>query len=105
MDRNRAGGVVDMKANHEAPWMCVQCGYLMDATSCFDDPSAVPSAGDLSKCMNCGREYMRRDDRWQPMTAAERAALAPEERRELERIEWARQRAALPDLSKRGGRA
>lgn len=76
----------------------------MNAHSSFHNPDAVPSDGDISKCMNCGHEYVRHGDRWQPMTAAERAELEPEVLRELETLEYARIRSNLPDLTKRDGR-
>lgn len=33
---------------------CPVCHYAMDAATCIDDPSAKPSSGDLSLCLNCG---------------------------------------------------
>jgi hypothetical protein len=86
--------------------MCLRCGYVCDAHTSFHNPNAVPKPGDLSICMNCGAEYVRHADRWQPMTAAVRATLTPEERAAIEELHVARHRADLPDLAKgRGGRA
>lgn len=77
----------------------------MDAHSCFTNETAHPEPGDVSVCMNCGREYIRHGDRWQPITAAERAALPPETLLDLEQLEWTRQLVIREDLAKRGGRA
>lgn len=84
----------------EQAWMCVQCGYVCDAYDSFTSPGTEPSEGDISLCMNCGRVYTRHDDRWQPMTTAEREALHPENRREIEELEWARSQAITEDLTK-----
>lgn len=89
----------------EQTWLCVRCGYAMDAFDCLQHPDAMPKDGDLSLCMNCGFEYVRHADRWQPMTAAERAALEPEDRRTLEEMQFVRSRVITEDLSKRDGRA
>jgi len=89
----------------EAAWMCVSCGYVCDAYTSFSDPKARPKTGDVSLCMNCGAEYVRHAGRWRPMTAAEREAMHPESRRQIEEMHAARSHVPMPDLAKRGGRA
>jgi hypothetical protein len=84
------------------PWLCGRCGYLMDAASGFT-VDATPVPGDLSICLNCGESYTLAGGGWRKLTAAELAALLPEERRELALAQLAQARAGFPDLAKRGG--
>jgi hypothetical protein len=91
----------------EQPWMCWTCGYMMDTASpAASKTSAAPEEGDASMCLNCGEPYMRKDDRWSPMTAEQLLTLPPEMRRKLA---IGRSVAVRPftgrDLSKRGGHA
>lgn len=89
----------------EPPWMCVMCGYVMDAAGGLTD-IAPPSEGDYSVCMNCGHQYTRHGTRWVPTTVDEKAAMAPENRRDIERIQQARRAVIREDLTRnRGGRA
>ena len=84
-------------------WMCGRCGYLMDAADAADNSDAVPVQGDLCLCMNCGAPYTLDGTAWRPLTAEERAALTPEERRGLEAAEHVRRLANLPDLTEGDG--
>ena len=89
------------------PWMCGDCGYVMDAAGPLDG-DATPTEGDLAICMNCGTPYTLDAGKWRTSTAAELAELSPEERRDLTELQMQRAAARLPDLSKRskrGGRA
>ena len=89
----------------DTPWMCLRCGYAMDAHDCFAHPGEAPSKGDLSLCMNCGARYVREADRWRPMTLAEFTELPGELRRRLFDLELARLAVIREDLAKGGGRA
>jgi hypothetical protein len=78
----------------------------MDSVAPADpSDSSGPVDGDNTLCMNCGFVYVRHGVLWLSMTSAERAALTPEEARDLTDAERARVRARLPDLTRRGGRA
>ena len=87
------------------PWFCHRCGYYMDtASGVAHAPSPPPATGDLCLCMNCAAEYqLCADLTWAPLTEAERAALDPEERANLDGVKAAIRAARLPDLTKRDG--
>lgn len=91
----------------EKPWLCFACGYKMDAAAPIDPTEQVtPGEGDWSLCMNCGAVYTRHRDQWLPMTDAERAALTPDERVDLDRAGRSRSATIKSDLARgRGGRA
>lgn len=95
---------MSVKDFREAPWLCVLCGYVMDAAGGLTG-QAPPQEDDYSVCLNCGHVYVRHGTRWVSITAEERAAMPDENRRELEQVERARRMVVRHNLAKRGGRA
>lgn len=89
----------------EPSWMCVLCGYVMDAAGSMRGGGRPPQEDDYSLCLNCGHVYVRHDNRWVSITAEERAAMSAENRHVLEQAERGRRFVIREDLAKRGGRA
>ena len=93
-------------AIRETSWMCVFCGYAMDATTGLENPDDVPTEDDFSMCLNCGHVYVRHGVRWVPITMAEREAMPEETRATIARAQAVRPTVINTDLAKgRGGRA
>jgi uncharacterized protein with PIN domain len=91
--------------NVEPAWMCVACGYMMDASAPTKGEKSTPETGDLSLCMNCGKVYWREDAKWRPITPAEYASLEPETHREIALANSHRGRVIRVDLAAKPGRA
>lgn len=60
-----------MRHNHEKPWPCLTCGYVMDSFSATDNQEVTPQEDDMSMCMNCGEIYVRRSASWELPTVDE----------------------------------
>jgi hypothetical protein len=50
------------------PWLCLVCGYDMNAVAGSTGPSRAPEKGDIGLCANCGAAYVMQAE-WVPMTA------------------------------------
>jgi ribosomal protein S27AE len=94
-----------MKTNHDDPWLCHSCGYMMDAHSAVGSDSATAKEDDLSICLNCGAVYVRHGKRWAAISVAELADLDPEIRRELALIQAVRDESITTDLAARDKRS
>lgn len=72
------------------PSRCPHCGYNTDAATALAGPTLRPSPGDLSVCLGCGEalQYDRRL-RLVRISAAELAALNPDEREALREVQEA----------------
>lgn len=92
-------------ANREPPWLCVQCGYLMDASSSTTGMNRLPNHGDVSLCLNCAAIYRREASRWRPITDKELKRLSAGA--VLKIVVLTRQilNKGAPDLTTRDGRA
>jgi hypothetical protein len=98
----------DRDTTREPPWMCVGCGYVMDAASPVDrSHHEPPDEGDLSICLNCAGPYVRERGLWRQMNTADWHGLTPEARDALVDAIQAQSRTIDRDLRKneKGGRA
>jgi len=93
-----------MRSTFYKPWMCVQCGYMMDAASHMKK-DVTPDEGDLSICLNCGKTYKLKDRKWIEATSDEMNTLSRDLKLEIFEIQIARRAVVNTDLSKRNGRA
>jgi NMD protein affecting ribosome stability and mRNA decay len=83
--------------------MCFGCGYMMDAASGNDN--AVPHDGDVSICLNCGRDYILREARWVVLSLQEKEKLPAYLRRVMlrrqQRLRFMKETLGMPDLTRR----
>lgn len=80
-------------------WMCVSCGYMMDAASSMEDEELEPIEDDISLCLNCAHVYQLRNGKWITMTPAQRQALPQDVRIEILRLQVAQHMAIKHDLA------
>ena len=85
-------------------WECQKCGYLMDADSCPMDDEAVPNNGDITLCLNCGELYVRRTNKWKPLTQKEFVKLPDAVKKEIIRYEAIRQIVVRENLAVKSGK-
>ena len=71
-----------------SPSRCPHCGYKMNAASTMSGPAPLPNPGDFGVCFGCGEalQYDRRL-RLVKISAAQIAALDPDERAELQQVQ------------------
>lgn len=89
---------------HDRKWMCLHCGYAMDAASNAFGTSA-PVEDDLSVCMNCGWVYTRHGGQWHATTPSEWAALDIGTKMAIAKIQLTIEHTIKEDLTKRYPRA
>jgi hypothetical protein len=65
--------------------LCPTCGYVMDLCLVV---GGRPAPGDITGCLKCGQPLVYGDDmQVRRMTVAEHHALAPEQRRDLAKVQ------------------
>lgn len=94
-----------MKENLERPWLCVTCGYAMNAATSPTHPGAKPKDGDVAMCLNCTAAYLRREEAWHALSREAERTLPTYLVENILRARVHHQMAGFPDLSKRGPRA
>ena len=94
-----------MKTTRERPWLCVTCGYAMDAATSTSHTRAKPKDGDVSLCLNCTAAYLRREGAWHALSREAERTLPTYLVENILRARVAHQMAGLPDLTKRDPRA
>ena len=69
------------------PFMCPQCGYLMDAQTEAFGKRGCMKPGDIGVCLSCGAAFelqVDKSQRW--LTAPEIAAFDPEMRAKIKAV-------------------
>ncbi len=74
---------------------CEKCGEVLSQFEKLDDPEAVPRDGDLSLCFYCGKVTMFDKGNLRNLTQEEEETLSDDIRREIEKIEIARERTSI----------
>lgn len=70
---------------------CEKCGQVLTDHEMLEDPEAVPRDGDISVCIFCGKVMVFDKGRIRNLTPEEEIALPDDVRREIEKIEAARE--------------
>jgi hypothetical protein len=73
-------------------WLCLACGHLLDAMSEVTGANIAPVEGDLTMCIGCGAFYTLQDGAWAKMTPEQYAALAPDDRALVFKMQLAQKR-------------
>lgn len=87
----------------ETKWSCSECGYSMDAASAPGHENAVPAAGDVSMCLNCGHLYIRRESSWDEPSVDEYLAMPADVKQTIETLRQLRKKVVTTNL-KTGGK-
>ena len=92
-----------MTENIFPPWLCANCGYMMDRAAGAFDREAVPRENDVATCLNCGYLHVLHNHHWCPITPRERDLLGPKTKALLKKLEKERKAFGFPDLRKDEG--
>jgi len=88
-----------MNTTREKSWMCISCGYVMDAATHVGDGTAVPDEDSISLCLNCGELYMHHNKKWVLMTNDEYTSLPDELKIKLYYYNQIRRNVIIKDLA------
>jgi len=89
-----------MKTIREKAWVCVYCGFHMDAATIINE-DVEPKEGDLTICLNCGYIYTRRNGEWKVPTEEEQAEIPNEVKHKILTYLIARKQVVREDLSEK----